>query len=918
MPDKELNVLCKKRVAVVLLAVVAAAAIGHAETPATGPPITKIYVSPNGNDAHSGKRAEVSAAGTDGPLESLAAGRDAVRKLRTDGQLPGPVKVIVAGGTYTIDEPLVLAPEDSGTASTPISYEAAEGATPIFCGGRAIEGWKEGPGGVWTTKIHDVAAGDWYFEQLFVNGRRATRARTPNQFYFYIQDVYEDVIEAGSPRQHKRAKQTVVMRSQDFPVLAKLSSEELRDVNLMLYHKWDNTRRFVDALDHEQQALVTSGRGMKSWNAWRRNTRYHLENFLGALDAPGEWFLARNGTFYYRPLPDEDMTKAKVVAPVAERFLLIQGDPAAEKYVEHVRFKGLAFRHSQWVTPPGGFEAAQAASPIEAVVMADGARNVTIEDCEFGHVGIYVVWFRKGCRDCTLTRCYLHDFGAGGVRIGESSASTKKPEHTSHITVDNNIIRGGGRIFPCAVGVWIGHSPDNAVTHNEIADLYYTGLSAGWRWGYGNSLAKRNKLAFNHVHHIGWGVLSDMGGIYTLGPSEGTQVVNNVFHDIYAYTYGGWGLYTDEGSSNILFENNLVYRVKDGAFTQHYGRENIVRNNILALSASYGQFRRGRQEEHISFTCERNIVYSQGVPMMGGNWSNGNFKLRSNCYWDASGEPPVFPGKLTLAQWQAKGHDAGSIVADPKFRNATEDDFNLAADSPALKLGFKPFDYRSAGVYGDPAWIEKATSATFPPLKIAPEPPPLTIRDGFERPKPGDAPSGELHVEGKGDSITVTDETAASGKQSLKMVDAEGLRATYNPHYVVRGMNYVEGRVYNSFDLRVDPGAYLSFEWRDYKTKSPYITGPKFTIRNGKLELPGGIKEVFPADQWAKFEIVADMSETNGSKWTLHVTFPEGNPRVWCDLPFANPDCYKVNWIGFMSNAKQKTAVYLDSFVVRP
>jgi hypothetical protein len=213
-------------------------------------------------------------------------------------------------------------------------------------------------------------------------------------------------------------------------------------------------------------------------------------------------------------------------------------------------------------------------------------------------------------------------------------------------------------------------------------------------------------IEFNHVHHIGQGQLNDMGGIYTLGISPGTIVRNNCFHDIRSNPklYGGWGLYTDEGSSDILMENNIVYNTTTGGFHQHYGRENRIVNNILAFSDNE-QIIRSRREDHLSFYFLRNIVYYDNGRLLGSNWQDdAAFVTEGNLYWNTAG--PVRFGDDDLAGWRQRGHDVRGQVADPKFADPQNGDFSLPPDSPALAMGFSPIDRSRIGLYGNPEWTK--------------------------------------------------------------------------------------------------------------------------------------------------------------------------------------------------------------------
>jgi parallel beta-helix repeat protein len=641
-----------------------------------------VYMSPSGRDTNTGTKSQ--------PFASLAAALHYVRTLRKSQRVSGAVEIIIAPGIYPLTDPLVLTAEDSS-----LTIKAAGPDKPVFTGGSRPGTLEKTTDGRWKIRFRGLTANIHTVQQLFINGRRCVRARTPNADTCFTDiSVSETLLDSTS------AIQKIRLTAQQYKALQTDKPDSQTVISIL--HAWDRTRKYIRDLPASDSAVSIAGLPMKKWNRLDNVAQFYFENAAKFLDAPGEWFPDADGALLYIPLQGENIGTSVAIVPLIDDLLIIRGDNTHR--AANVRFKNITFEYTRYLMPAAGNEPAQAAAPTDAAVMIDHASGIYFDNCEIAHTGNNAIWFRADCNNSGITHSYLHDLGIGGVKIGEMGLPANDADVTRNITVDNNIIRSGGYEFPTGVGVLIFQASDNIVSHNEIADFKYSGVSAGWIWGYKKSLTKRNMIIFNHIHHLGQNLLSDMGGVYTLGPSEGTIVSNNVIHDIYAYGYGGWGLYTDEGSTGILLKNNLVYDCKSSGFHQHYGKDNIIRNNIFS-SQLKAQLEATRVEGHRSFSFTHNIVYfDRGILLGKAAWTNIDCLADSNIYYDTRTKDVRF-GSMNLQQWQqATGKDLHSIIADPQFTDAAGHDFTFRSKGTIIKVGFRPFNYDAAGVYGAAEW----------------------------------------------------------------------------------------------------------------------------------------------------------------------------------------------------------------------
>ncbi len=881
---------------------------------------TEFYVSPQGNDSWSGKSAAPNEARSDGPFATLERARDELRKTK----LTEPATVYLRGGRFALEKPLVFTPADSGSETRPITYAAYRDEKPIISGGRRISGWRKHDERLWIAEVPWAVEGK-PFTQLFVDGHRRLRAQTP---------------DAGSYHYTTRLK----LSGDPHPLCLGMSFAEgdiepwpglQEQARIVLFHNWVNSFNGIGEIDWQRRRIrFARPAGIFFLGP---SVRYYIDNVFAALDAPGEWYLDQDqGRLYYYPFAEEDLRTAEVIAPrIRQTLVTVKGDPSLGRYVEHLVLRGLSFHHSDADLSPDYPHSVQGAHTQRGAIFAIGLRNSLIEDCEFAHLGEHAVSLREGCAHNTIRRCHVHDLGGGGIYLSEGApARTDDGYLTAQNTVDNNFIHDGGHLFRAGCGVFLGGSATyNRITHNEICDLSWMGVHLGWSWtGRRPAYTHHNEVAFNHIHHIGNGVLCDIGGIYTLGVSPGTVLHHNRIHDITRFErgregYGGWGIYLDAGSSEIRVENNVVYDTRDGGLHLHnhghpYG--DVIANNIFALSDDAELIRNANHEPDGNHAhLERNIVYSQGPQMLGGNnWrKDSHFTSDRNCYWSTAG-PPQFNGQ-NFADWQATGRDQNSIVVDPGFVDADSRDFRLKADSPALAIGFQPIDLSPVGLYGPEAWKQLPSGVAHRAFEAAP-PPKISewrIREDLEDYDVGEVPAGAVPAEG-GARVMVTDQKPASGRQCMRFEDAPDVTA-WKPHWYA-AFEPRDGVVRMQCSVRNDPSQPATFqiEFRDWPAGATYRTGPHLRfLPDGAVQTAVGnrwteIAQVVPGE-WTRVEIEFVQGGGNPRSFRLRLTGPAGKAVLKNELPFQSDELIHCSWLGIMGADAKAAAFFVDDIELK-
>ncbi|MFO7937830.1 MAG: right-handed parallel beta-helix repeat-containing protein [Kiritimatiellia bacterium] len=890
-----------------------------------------FYVSPLGSDNNPGTKSA--------PFATPAKAVSAVRNYKNSGADPMPIRILLREGCYNITEPIVFTPADSGTAEMPVTYASYPGEKAVISGGKILTGkWSRVEGkNYWSIPVPEAEGRKFNFFSLYVNGESRTRARTP--------DWGEKVLRAAGQEPGGDPRQALQYFDHDFDP----SWTNPTDIDVVLLCSWTPTIHRITEVIPDRKVIRFKSTHFRRVDFWERNFRYYLSNVFEALDEPGEWYLNREtGILYYYPATGENPNSLEFVVPVMKSNMVqIKGDLEKHEYIEHINFEGISFQHLDGDMDKYDGVYRQGHMYLSSAVTARGLHNSSFRRCVFSQLGEYAMELADGCRNVTVEQCHFWDNGAGAIQTGITSLKALKtpvgnnpldehgcsPERrVENITLKNNYIHKLGTIWHGCYGIVNRFASHSSIVHNEIFDIHWDaiGLDARWNWE-GHKYCEGTEIAYNHIHDVGLGYHTDAAGVYQFGPLD-THIHHNLIHDTVAYPYicGYAGLYLDEQSRGAVVENNLVYNTDWFALFLHKGVDNIFRNNLCAFARN-GLIARGSRNNHWKtnyMDAYQNIYISTNNVMIGLDWDDGDRApiITSNLYHSCLSKTNLLFGGGSFEDWQKRGRDTESVIAPSGCKDPLHYDFSLEADANACRLiEFKPFDdeIAKAGMTCDKSWIQL-------PESYSPRKPTKTwTRDefkqfaafdlDFEHMKEGEVPS-QIRQQGsnKDGGFFVTHEVKAySGKGCLKAKDHISLIKSFYPYLVVKNLRKMKDTpvrfTFAMMQPEKNPGSMtIEFRGNGHTRES----GPRIRIsREGKATFANRELAKLIPEKWTHFTIEFGLGEQRTGTWKLTVKNEAGKKSY--TLPFRHKHFDDISWIGLMADSKENSVFYLDDISFR-
>lgn len=553
----------------------------------------EIWISPKGSDFNDGTRQS--------PKATLTSALRQAREWRRteDNRIQGGITIYMEGGTYAFYEPVFIRPEDSGTKESPTIIRSVGDEKVILSGGISINGWKK-QGKVWVADVPVFNGRPLDFRQLWVNGKKAVRARDVEDFEKMNricsvdekdEILYVPVVSIRRLIDNKgnlKAKYAEMVLHQMWCVAnLRIRSVEVQgDSAAIRFHQPESRIQF----EHPWPRPMVTTDG--------HNSAFYLTNARELQDVPGEWYHDIDARkVYYYPREGEKMQEAEVIVPAVETLVRVEG--TLDRPVCHIRFEKITFSYTTWMRPSEkGHVPLQAGMyltdgyridpkmqrnylnhPLDnqgwlgrpaAAVRVVAARQIDFERCRFEHLGSTGLDYEEAVQGGVVRGCLFHDIAGNGLLVGSFSPAA----HETHLPYDpadrrevctqqqiNNcyFTEIGNEDWGC-LAIAAGYVGDVNIEHNEISEVPYSGISLGWGWTQTVNCMRNNRVHANLIHHYAKHMY-DVAGIYTLGSQPKSYVTENCVHSIYKPGYvhdpNHWFyLYTDEGSSFITVRDN--------------------------------------------------------------------------------------------------------------------------------------------------------------------------------------------------------------------------------------------------------------------------------------------------------------------------------------------------------------------------